>query len=37
LNIDPKAAKALYLRSVAYMKTHLYDEATTDLKAAIVL
>ena len=37
LDIDDKAVKAYYLRSVANMKLHNYDEATDDIKAAIKL
>ena len=37
IKIDPKALKAYYFRSQAYMKTKQYDEAIEDLKTAIKL
>ena len=37
LQVDGKAVKALYLRSVAYQKSQNFGEATNDLKAAIIL
>jgi len=37
IEIDGKSAKAHYLRSVAFMKTHQYDEASEDAKNAIKL
>ena len=37
LKIDEKAIKALFLRSVAHLKTHNYEDALTDCKAAIIL
>jgi Flp pilus assembly protein TadD len=37
LTLDEKAAKAWYLRSVAHMKSHNFDEATKDCKTAIIL
>jgi Tfp pilus assembly protein PilF len=37
IEIDPKAVKAWYLRSVAHMKLQNFDEATSDLKQAITL
>ena len=37
LEIDPKAVKALYLRSVAYLKANEHQEAMDDIKAAIRL
>lgn len=35
ITVDPNAAKALYLRSVAYTKMGELDEAMADIKAAI--
>ena len=37
MKYDPNALKALYFRSVAYVKTRQYDEAIEDLKKAIKL
>lgn len=37
LQVDDKAAKALYLRGIAHMKLKNFDEATEDMKAAIKL
>ena len=37
IEIDPKAVKAWYLRGVANMKMQNFDEATKDMKQAIVL
>ena len=37
IEIDPKAVKAWYLRGVANMKMQNFDEATADMKQAIVL
>lgn len=37
LAADDKAAKALILRSNAHLKSHNFEEATKDCKAAIVL
>lgn len=36
LEIDEKAQKALFQRSVAFLKTQEYDKAAADCKAAIV-
>jgi len=35
--IDPKAAKAYYLRSVAFLKSQAFDDALADIKDAIKL
>jgi hypothetical protein len=35
--LDEKTAKAWYLRSVAHLKSHNFDEATKDCKTAIIL
>lgn len=37
LKIDEKALKALFHRSVAYLKTQNYDDAAVDCKAAILI
>jgi tetratricopeptide (TPR) repeat protein len=37
LQLDPKAVKALYLRSIAYDKVFNFDEALADVKDAIRL
>jgi len=37
IEVDPKAVKAHYLRSVAYFKTQSYDNALEDCKTAIKL
>lgn len=37
IDLDPKAGKAWYLRGVANMKMQNFDEATADMKQAIVL
>lgn len=37
LTLDEKTAKAWYLRSVAHLKSHNFDEATKDCKTAIIL
>ena len=37
LKIDEKAIKALFLRSVAHLKTQNYKDAATDSKVSIVL
>ncbi len=35
LSIDANAKKAIYLRSVAHLKSHNIDDAMADIKAAI--
>jgi len=37
LEIDPKSAKAYYLRSLAHLKTTMFDEALSDCKESIKL
>ena len=37
LEIDPKAVKALYLRGQANLGAKEYDQASADVKAAIIL
>ena len=37
IKIDEKAIKAMFLRSVAHLKTQNYEDAATDCKAAIIL
>lgn len=37
VGLDEKAAKALFLRSNAHLKTNSFDDATRDCKAAIVI
>ena len=36
LKFDEKAIKTLLLRSIAHLKTHNYEDAATDCKAAVV-